>query len=223
MSGVLQLRTRRRAIRRRAVAAAVLIGSLCSGGCSEEPDAVVIAIPSPADVSRSSLQETSGPILSLTVEDKRHEQAWLGKSAGYFGAVGEAVFVVEGGDVRGSARQAFTRVLEDAGWRVGAAGPPHTDGSDVSMRVEILDLAVNGVAQWFATALTCSAHLLVEVHNQGDGRSVMIPLSAERSEHRRWVGRTDAEMCINAVLNEAFGRLQQHTRRDGLRMIPVHL
>lgn len=214
---------RRRAIRGSAIASAVLIGSLFSVGCSEEPDAVAIAIPSPAYVRRSSLQWTSGPILSLTVEDKRHEQAWLGKRAGYFDPVGEGVFVVEGGDVRGSVRQAFTRVLEGAGSRVGAAGLPHSDGPDVSMRLEILDLAVNGVAQWFATVLTCSAHLLVEVHNQGDDQPVVIPLSAERSEHRRWVGHTDAEMCINAVLNEAFGRLQQHTRRDGLRMIPVHL
>lgn len=223
MFGVFQVQIRCDTIWRSALAGTLLIGSLFSGGCVGEPDAVVIAIPASDDGGASAPHEAAGPILSLTVEDKRREQAWLGKNAGYFGAVGEAVFMVEGGDVRSSARLAFARVLQGAGWQVESAVPPHTAGPDVRMRVEILELAVNGVAQWFATAMTCSAHLLVEVRNQGDGRPVVIPLSAERREHRRWVGRTDAEICINAVLNEAFGRLQQKTRRDGIRMIPVQL
>jgi hypothetical protein len=143
-----------------------------------------------------------------SVEDGRSHKTGLGVRTHLWGGV--SYFDVPGGDPADVVAQALTDYLTTKGWQVTKRGAGN-DGADVVLTGKILEFSVHAKSRVGYTEVTTKTKLALQAQNVADGSTIRMTLNGSGGDDIFWFDPEDAQVLVNEVLTDSFGKLVQDT------------
>jgi hypothetical protein len=143
-----------------------------------------------------------------SVEDGRSHKTGLGVRTHLWGGV--SYFDVPGSDPADVVAQALTDYLTTKGWQVTKRGAGN-DGADAILTGKILEFSVHAKSRVGYTEVTTKTKLALQAQNVADGSTIRMTLNGSGGDDIFWFDPEDAQVLVNEVLTDSFGKLVQDT------------
>lgn len=143
-----------------------------------------------------------------SIEDGRSHKTVLGVRTHLWGGV--SYFDVPGGNPGDVVVQALADYLTGKGWQVTKRGAGDNE-ADVVLTGKILDLSVHAKSRVGFTEVTAKTKLSLQAQNVADGSTIRMTLNGNGADDVFWFDPEDAQVLVNDVLTDSFGKLVQDT------------
>jgi uncharacterized lipoprotein YajG len=144
-----------------------------------------------------------------SVEDGRSHKTGLGVRTHLWGGV--SYFDVPGGNPADMVAQALADYLTAKGWQVTKRGAGDA-GADVILTGKILDFSVHAKSRVGFTEVATKTKLALQAQNVADGSTIRMTLNGSGGDDIFWFDPEDAQVLVNEVLTDSFGKLVQDTK-----------
>jgi len=144
-----------------------------------------------------------------SVEDGRSHKTGLGVRTHLWGGI--SYFDVPGGNLADVVARALTEYLTAKGWQVTKRGAGDNE-ADVILSGKILDFSVHAKSRVGFTEVTTKTKLALQAQNVADGSTIRITLNGSGGDDVFWFDPDDAQVLVNEVLTDSFGKLVQDTK-----------
>ncbi len=192
------------------------IGFLLLLGCAGKGEIIPIQVQPTLPGTEKAVKSVDHLRVAVqSFEDARVTKGRLGVRTHLWG--GESYFDVPGGKPGEAAAQALADYLGARGWHVLKQGA--TDGADVVLSGQVLELAVHAKSGVGFTKITTDTKLAFQAQNTADGSLVRLTLSGAGSDSVFWFDPEDAQALLNDVLADSFAKLVRDTKVEQNRLL----
>lgn len=180
------------------------VGLMALPGCAGTGEIIPLQI-HPIVTKSESVSKPTPPLRVAigVIEDGRSHKTGLGVRTHLWGGV--SYFDVPGDKPADVIAQALTDYLTATGWQV------TKQEADVVLTGKVLDVAVHAKSRVGFTEITASTKLSLQAQNVADGSTIRMTLNGSGADDVFWFDPEDAQMLVNDVLTDSFGKLVQDT------------
>jgi hypothetical protein len=196
-------------VKRRRTLLPCWLSLIALAGCAGSGEVIPLQIhPIVTGSERVAKQRAAVRVAVGSVEDGRSHKTGLGVRTHLWGGV--SYFDVPGGDPADVVAQALTDYLTTKGWQVSKRGAGD-NGADVVLTGKILDFSVYAKSRVGYTEVTTKTKLALQAQNVADGSTIRMTLNGSGGDDIFWFDPEDAQVLVNEVLTDSFGKLVQDT------------
>ena len=184
------------------------VGMLMTSGCTGSGETVRLDVV-PKQAPAQMAEPDAVKVVIEPFEDRRVEKGRVGMRTHLWGGV--TYFNVSGekpGDVyaQALAERLRARGWHDQSWDVRVVPPGSTNGADIVITGQILDLSANAKSRVFMTDLTASSKVTISARNNSDKSATNRIVESAQTHRVFWFSEEDLQELLMTTIKDTVDR-----------------